>query len=166
MLCDKYNTSFTDEEKRNLTIRKFTKTELKANLKKFRDKQKRRRSVQLFLLVGFAILSIITGHNIRGLFILFFIAIFFLFGIDEHIASMNMKRARYEYYIEFYIVEKLATESYTKHTRHQETFTLWPVIGKDTTTGYISKFYIDHEQYVMLNIGDRARLRIPKDHIL
>ncbi len=166
MIRDKYNTSFTDEEKRNLTVRKYTDIEKKENLRKFKHKIKRRRSVPLFLLVDFAILSIITGPNIRGLFIIFFMAILFLFGIDEHIASMNIKRARYEYYIEFYIVEKLATESYTKHTRHQETFTLWPVIGKDTTTGYISKFYIDHEQYVMLNIGDRARLRIPKDHIL
>lgn len=75
--------------------------------------------------------------------------------------------AKREYFIEFEVIEKLEREIITEGVLQGSPHSsFYPVIGRDTTTGYISKIYLDRwEDHVLAKEGNVMRLTIGKEKL-
>ena len=152
---------FTEEDKKSLCVRKYTDAEVKENVKRFQAKENTRRLGFALLLLTF-IRVIRLFPDLKYLFVLCISFVIFLIIFYECIAKLNMRYHKLGYYIEFVILKKLKRETYEFNQLDSGGMSeYYPVIGQDTMTGYITKYYLyDWEENAVTKVGDRVRINV------
>ena len=135
--------SFTEEERSSLKVKQYTEAELKENIKHFEQAENKRRYIMLLFLGAFVSLGILF----RDLFYLFLLcAIFmaFLLIFYEYVAKINEKAVKRNFYVEIIVCEKLKVEVIVEpNLKLGSVLSFYPVKGRDPSTGYVGKFYLD-----------------------
>ena len=156
---------FTEQDKQNVIIQKYTVEELKRNEKDFRTKRNRRRVFYLIILFIAIILSIlIESIQYPSYIAIGFIC--FLIVLGEYIDRINIKAVRRKFYIEVLINEKLEIESYIEQTLSpgSKLSYFYPIKGTVSGSNYSSVFYVEKEQYEA-NVGDIIRISVKGDRL-
>ena len=157
---------FTDEEKEKLVVKKYSESELRDKEKAFRGKRKKRRILFLIILSVFIVLSLAL-ESIKYLFYICIGFMCFLIVLYEYVDRINIKASMRKYYIEILAKEKLNVETYIEQTLTpgSDLLSFYPIVGMESTTGYVGKFYIDREQYETLAIGDNVKISVKGDKL-
>lgn len=158
--------SFSEEEKENLKVKEYSEIELRDKEIRFREKQKRRRHILLFILIGLIVLSVML-KELKYLLYIGIVVMCFLIILYEYIDWINIKVCQRAFYIEFFVDEKLDVETYIEQTLTpgSDILSFYPVKGRDSTTGYVSIFYINKEQYDRVKKGETARISVKGDQL-
>ena len=149
---------FTDQDKKNLLVRRYTSEELTNKERAFRKKRTTRRCILLILVVvDIALMFLFEQLEYSLQIILAFLV--FLVILNEYIDRVNLKAIRREFYVEIEVKEHLKIEVILEQTLSpgSKATTFYPVRGVDTETGYESIFYVSKEQYDA-EVGDRIRI--------
>ena len=151
---------FSEEDKKNVSVKKYTTKELNNNEKQFRKKRNCRR--YSFLIIIFA--DIVLSYLIEKLEYPLYIILAFMIFISilcEYIDRYNLKAIQRKYYIEIEVLEKMEPEVIMEQTLSpgSKATRFFPVKGMDTGTKYESVFYVEQNQYGA-NIGDKIRISI------
>lgn len=156
---------FTDQDKRNISVKKYTTEELINNEKAFRNKRNRRRCAFLIFLLADIILSILFKQIEYPLYIILAFVIF-ITVLYEYIDRINLKAIRRKFYIEIVVKEKMKAETSLEQTLSpgSKATSFFPIRGIDTETGYESIFYVEQEQY-NAEVGDKIRISIKGEKI-
>lgn len=165
MIREKNVLYFTEEDKKNAIIHKYTDAELKEMETKFRKKSNVRRVILIVLLVTMFFVS----NQIESLQYPIYIAISFLIFVAllyEYIDRINIKAVRRKYYIEITIDEKMKIETYLAQTLSPGVCVsnYYPVKGTITGTNYQSVFYVEQAQY-NADIGEKVRISVKENHL-
>ncbi len=160
MIRNKNTLAYTEEDKNNLCVRKYTSDEMAENTKTFNNK---RNSVRIKFLISLVIL-ILLRLTLPGEATAFFLNLALIFWIfvaclNERIGRIDSKANSREYYVEIRLIEKLPSETENSGSMGNRTVqNFYPVIGEDTTTGFKSKFYISMEDYLEAEVGTSIRI--------
>ena len=149
---------FTDQDKRNLLVRRYTSEELANKERAFRKKRTIRRCIlQILVVVDVALMFLFEQLEYSLQIILAFLV--FLVTLHEYIDRVNLKAIRREFYVEIEVKEHLKTEVILEQTLSpgSKATTFYSVRGFDTETDYESIFYVSKEQYDT-EVGDRIRI--------
>lgn len=148
---------YTLEDKTNTEIHSYSDAEIQQNLKKYEKKSRPRRSL---MLAGFVV-SMIVAVNcntdpysfISYVFVILFAAAELL---SETLYWLNRKDEAKHSYIEIIVDQKLDVETYYQNSAATgpDSIHYYPVIGRDTTTGYSSVWYLDKDTYQNVKAGD------------
>lgn len=158
--------SFTEEDRKNFCVRRYSDLVISENVKRFRASENRRRlRFSALALVMLGCMKLLP--TIKYLLVLCFAVSLFIFLINEYAARININSAKREYFIEFEVIEKLEREIFTEGVLQGSPHSsFYPVIGRDITTGYISKIYLDRwEDHVLAKEGNVMRLTIGKEKL-
>ncbi len=149
---------YTEEDKKNLVVRKYLESELEEIKRQYKKKQNKRRiiyAVIILLLIACSVLfeSIKYISDIALWFMIFLVFTY------ESVDRTNIKALSCEYYVEMQVEKKLPIESKMEGTATpgSDAITYYPIEGHDTTSGYRSIFYIDMEQYLDTDVGGIVR---------
>lgn len=154
---------FTEEDRLNLKVHKYSADEMKQNLMDYRNKNNKRRGLCIALFLILLIPAIFVNRvglsyaADIGLF-----AVFVAFTLSEILYRLNMGNARLQYYIEIEVMDKLKVETVYENdvTTGAEVFSFYPVRGKDTASGYVCICYVDKEQYKNTAYGEKIRISV------
>lgn len=151
---------FTDQDKRNLHVKKYTTEELINNEKIFRNKRNKRRCAFLIFLFVDIVLLLLFKQMDYPLYILL-VVMFFLIILYEYIDRINLKAIRRKFYIEIIITEKMKVETVLEQTVNfgSKATMFFPIRVTDVETGYESVFYVEKEQY-SAEVGDKIRISV------
>lgn len=161
---------FTEEDKKNIAIKKHTESEMEEKLKVYKKKRNTRRIIYAVI---FAILIAATRVEWDWVKYWAYIAIcfmIFLMLVYEYVDRIELKAlSRGLYYIEVCVEKKLPKEHslITTLSAGSGFIYFYPVEGTDINSGYRSVFYIEEEQYKEADIGKivRVGLRGKKEYI-
>ena len=79
----------------------------------------------------------------------------------------NVRYHKQEYYVEYVILKKLKREAdIEQNLKTGSLLTFYPVIGQDTMTGYVTKYYLyDWEENAVTKVGDRVRINVSSEKL-
>ena len=157
---------FTEEDKKNIHIKKYTEKELKTKEKQYKKNQNVRRSIFLIILLGAIALSVFVKPLKYPSYLVIAFMIF-LIVLYEDIARIDIKAVRRKYYFEVLVEDKLETENIIEQTlspgSHISTF--YPIRGRVLENDYISMFYLDKEEYENCQIGENVRISVKDEKL-
>lgn len=146
---------WTDDDKNNLSIKKYSDEEVKKIIS---IHKKQRVKMRLFMFILLAA-SIING-NIFSIFYIATIFIIIFWLAFEQIWRNENSYIKSKYYIKFEIKEKLELEKTYDISHDDENIsTYYPIIAIDTTTYYETKIYVDEDIYNK-NIGEIVAIKV------
>lgn len=156
---------FTEEDKRNLTVKEYTNEEIKNNLKKFNHNHNKKRILLLTIL--FLLLCIATMATIEPISFTADIGIILVCTIlilSETIHRLNRKRVKSRYYIELIVEKKRDVEEYYENsvTTGPDILKFYPIEGRDSTTNYRYICYVDKENYKKTDYGQKIKLSVQR----
>ena len=152
---------FTDKDRENLSVRKYTDEEVKNNLKEFnRDHNKRR--IPLLIVLRIMLLIAIFMKSIAFAADIGIVLVCGAIILSEILHRLNRKRIKSRYYIEIIVERKREVETFyeTSATTGPESFKYYPVEGRDSMTNYRCICYISKEQYENAVAGQRIRINV------
>lgn len=90
------------------------------------------------------------------------VILFFITIICESGDKTNIKAAKRAYYIEAEVVKILPEERHMDGTltSGSDLSIVYPIVGRDTTIGYESIYYLTQEQYDDAVIGGKVRISL------
>ena len=152
---------FTDSDRENFTVEKYTDEEIKCNSEQFLKKRKKRRCVFLIILMVLVLIRCLAW-KIRCVIDIALLFYFFVTIICESGDKTNIKAARRAYYIEAEVVKILPEERHMDGTltSGSDLSIFYPIVGRDTTIGYESIYYLTQEQYDDAVIGGKVRISL------
>ena len=153
---------FTEEDKSNLVIRKYTDEELEEKRELFKVKRNRRRLVMVLIILALIVLprafvGIQYGCSIALAFMIF------LFLVCELWDRTDIKAELRPYYFEIQVDKALPSETHADGDLTSGVSSFFPVEGRDTTSGYKSIFYIDYKQYMGAQAGEIFRISVCRE---
>ena len=127
---------FTDSDRENFTVKKYTDEEIKCNSEQFLKKRKKRRCVFLIILMVLVLIRCLAW-KIRCVIDIALLFYFFVTIICESGDKTNIKAARRAYYIEAEVVKILPEERHMDGTltSGSDLSIFYPIVGRDTTIG-------------------------------
>ncbi|MGN0428402.1 MAG: hypothetical protein ACI4F0_11420 [Agathobacter sp.] len=157
---------FTEEDKKNLYIKKYTAKELKTKEMQYKKKQNKRRSIFLLILVTAILLAIFVKSVAYPSYIVIVFMIF-LIVLYEDIDRTDIKAVRRKYYFEVLVEEKFETENIIVQTLSPGTnvSTFYPVRGRVIENDYVSIFYLEREEYEDCRIGETVKISVKGDKL-
>lgn len=159
---------YTKEDEQGFSFFLVPEEEKREMLLRFR--KKRKKHIFLFGMLLFPALVIYwVSHNadIDYFTSLYMVIIFFWFGLDLFCLCRNIKGVKKGdlYYAEVELLKKLPVE--TEKIYHvdtpNETCYFYPVIGRDTTSGYETLCFVEKEQYE--NSSEHTRIKLIRKDI-
>ena len=153
--------SFTKEDMDNLMMRRYAEEELSEKWKTYAHMEWQKRCIRMCILFVILGISCTLKEDLRHICMVIIAAFLFWCILREYVSYANGRVAKRKYYFEIEVAAKCPVETETVCTVDNggEIFDFYPVIGVDTTSGYISRFYIDGKKYESAKPG--SRLRIP-----
>lgn len=148
---------YTLEDKTNTEIHSYSDAEIQQNLKKYEKKSRPRRSL---MLAGFVVSMIVAVNCNTDPYSFFSYIAVILFAAGELLSEtlywLNRKSAAGRWYVEIVVDRKKEIETYYQNsaTTGPDSIHYYPVIGRDTTTGYSSVWYLDKDTYQNVKAGD------------
>lgn len=166
MIREGEKVQFTEQDKQNIYIKKYTASELKIKEMQYRKRQNNRRCIFLFILV-FAIGVSIFVETVKYPSDILAAFMIFLIVLYEYIDRININAVRRKYYIEILVEEKLQVETIIEQTLTpgSSVTTFYPIRGKIKETNYESIFYIEREEYEKADVGDFVRISMRGEKI-
>lgn len=152
---------FTEQDRQNLSVRKYTNEEIRDNLKEFNRKNNRIR-VPLLLVLVVLLLAAIFAEPIAFAADIGIVLVCAAILILEMIHRLNKKTVKSRYYIEIIVDEKKEIEEYyeTSVTTGPQSFKYYPVAGRDSVTNYRCICYISKEEYENIIYGQKIRINV------
>lgn len=87
------------------------------------------------------------------------ITFFLIFSVISLLSKWVIGNAKC--YVQIYFIERLLQEKHRGIThRGPTTETFYPVMGQDTVSGYIGKFYVNGDEYEKSKVGDIIQIDI------
>lgn len=166
MLREGEKVYFTEEDKKNIHIKKYTANELKTKEKQYKKKQNIRRCIFLIILLGAIMLSIFVKSVAYPSYIVIAFMIFLII-LYEDIDRTDIKAVRRKYYFEVLVEEKLETENIIEQTFSPGTniTTFYPIQGRVLENNYLSRFYLEKEEYENCQVGENVRITVKGDKL-
>ena len=158
---------YSEEDKKNLVIRKYLPQELEEKRKQFNKKRNKRRIIFAVIILFFIVLynAVVSSQYWCALCLIFMV---FLVIVCEDSDRTEIKAVLLEYYYEIQIEKLLPTESHMEGTLTPgiDLTTYFPVEGRDTTSGYRGVFYVAQDQYIGASKGEVVRISTIKETLL
>ncbi len=157
---------FSEEDRDNLVVHRYSDQEFKDLESGYRRKRNKRRWV--FLVILAILLILFTVFTVlKYLFYLAIAFMVFLIILYEYIDRVNMKAYCGKYYVEIIVDEILSSDTHIEQTLTpgSDVMMFYPILGRDSSTNYRSKFYIDKEQYDTTGVGKKIRISVKGDKL-
>ncbi|MCM1158058.1 MAG: hypothetical protein NC300_05285 [Bacteroidales bacterium] len=154
---------YTKEDEQGFSFFPVPEEEKKEMVMLYR--KKRKKHIVFFgilLLPAILVHCICRNADINYFVLLYDIIVLFWFGMDMFCYQSKLKGIQKEIllYIEVELLKKLPIES--ERVYHvdtpSETYYFYPIIGKDTTSGYEALCFVEREQYE--NSSEQAKIKI------
>ena len=157
---------FTEEDKKNIYIKKYTAEELKAKEKQYKKNQNVRRSIFLIILLGAIALSVFFKSLTYPSYLVIAFMIFLII-LYENIDRTDIKAVRRKYYFEVLVEEKLETETIIEQTLSpgSNITTFYPIRGRVLENDYFSMFYLEKEEYEKCRVGEKVRITVREEKL-
>ena len=157
---------FTEEDKKNIHIKKYTTEELKAKEKQYKKNQNVRRSIFLMILLGAIALSVFFKSLAYPSYLVIAFMIFLII-LYENIDRTDIKAVRRNYYFEVLVEEKLETETIIEQTLSpgSNITTFYPIRGRVLENDYYSMFYLEKEEYEKCRVGEKVRITVREEKL-
>ncbi len=166
MYREKVRIYYTEEDKKNLVVRKYLESELAEIKGQYKKKQNRRRIIYAIIILILILCSFLF-ESIKYISDLALCFMIFLVFTDESADRTNIKALSCEYYVEVQIEKKLPREAEIEGTATpgSDVTSFFPIEGRDTTSGYRSIFYIEMEQYLDTDVGGIVRISTMREKL-
>lgn len=155
------NVYFTTEDKNNLVIKSYTDAEISENRKKFNKKRNKTRLALLILLIFFISISV-ASEKIRYVAEVVIVAFSLGLILIEWVNRINYQIAKSKYYFEIIVLKKNEIESYLDYsvTAGSSMICYYPIVGRDSTSGYECVCYVDKDKYENAICGQNMRINV------
>ena len=157
---------FTEEDKKNIYIKKYTEEELKAKEKQYKKNQNARRSVFFMILLGAIALSVFVKSLAYPSYLVIALMLFLII-LYENIDRTDIKAVRRNYYFEVLVEEKLEIETIIEQTLSpgSNITTFYPIRGRVLENDYFSMFYLEKEEYEKCRVGETVRITVREEKL-
>ena len=161
MVIEKDGARFKDIEKQNLVIKQFTPEEILTSQFNVKSRQLRIRMTHL-MGIGIFLAAMITLNPFNWVSYCLYIGIVIIVIYVVMFEMKYYKRFKYEscsHYVEIEIqsIERVEVEISQKTKFKAEKY--YPVIAKDTTSGYITKIYLLKDIWDNVKVGDVIKFK-------
>ena len=160
MIIENGDSKFTEEEKKNLTVREYTNQEIEQNKKAYIQKAKKKCIPLIVIIIICYILSCILPGMSYAIDIVMVLLIFF-FILMAVINISNYRIAKRSHYIEIVVDRRNPIEAESRDAGASDDSYMiyhYPVEGRDSTSGYASIFYVGKEKYENAEVGEKIRI--------
>ena len=157
---------FTEEDKKNIYIKKYTAEELKAKEKQYKKNQNVRRSIFFMIFLGAIALSVFVKSLVYPSYLVIAFMIFLII-LYENIDRTDIKAVRRNYYFEVLVEEKLEIETIIEQTLSpgSNITTFYPIRGRVLENDYFSMFYLEKEEYEKCRVGETVRITVREEKL-
>jgi hypothetical protein len=151
--------SYSESDKKHIVVKKYLDTELDENTRMYKIKRNKRRICFIVILILLVLASLLIKSLQFPLYIALAFMIFLIL-VYEFVDRINLEAISRKYYFEVQVLKKMPAETCAEGTLTPGTdiSVFYPVEARDITSGYMSKFYINKEQYDGATTGSIIRI--------
>ena len=152
---------FTEEDKRYLTVKKFSDKEIHENKSEYKKVNRRKRILPLSLLFVSIAVAVCVKSVAFFAYIVLVLTLAWLVLV-EIVNKLNYRMVSDGYYIELIVDRVRENETHIEQsaTTGANTKVFYSIEGTDCTTGYKCVYYLDKDEIKGIRQGEKIRTMV------
>ena len=151
---------FTEDDKANLRVRKFSDKEIRENKRRFIRNRNKKRAVMVLLFLAFLLASMMIKSDLSFFCSLGAVVVAFIYVCTEIMSYKERKLAFSPFYIELLVTNIPDKEVEMYITVDYNSRYFYPVEGIDTTTNYKCLCYVTKTEYDSAKCGESLKIHV------